>query len=259
MRRSRPSVGSTVGGRLPEGSIRGAVLVTGAGRGIGRAVALALAAARFPLVLISKSEPSLAETHALCAAQVATRSAVIDVREETQVRRLPALLEDLPELHAVVNNAGVGLWSPIEQLGTEAWDEQVDTNLRGPFLVIRETLRYFRRRRKGLYVNVGSDCSLVGRPERAAYNASKHGLVGLTASLRAECGSQGIHASLVFLGKTDTDFRGHRPGQRPGALSAEQAGELIAFVVTQYPRMVIGEISAFPAGDRGLDGPRSLP
>ena len=123
--------------------------------------------------------------------------------------------------------------------------------------MVRATLPYLRRQGYGLYVNVGSDCSLVGMPERAAYNASKFGLVGLTASLRAELGQYGIHACVVFPGKTDTYFRGHRPGDRPGALSAKAVAEVIAFAVALYPTAVVGEVSVFPSSAR-LEGMRSV-
>lgn len=243
--------------RLPGGCSKGTVLITGAGRGIGRAVARTLAAAHYPLALVSKSEEYLRETHALCAADTITHSLVLDVRDEAQVSRLRRLLEECPTLHAVVNNAGVGQWNPIEQMSTASWDNQLQTNLRGPFLIIRETLGYFRRHGAGLYVNVGSDCSLVGMPERAAYNASKFGLVGLTVSLRAEAKADGIHACMVYAGKTDTYFRDHQPGDRPMALAAADVAEVIAFVIQRYPRIVIEEVSIFSPHE-SLTGTRSL-
>lgn len=231
-----------------ETSARGAVLITGAGRGIGRAVAVAVAAAGFPLIITSRRGESLATTRAACERLVDTRSLVVDVRIASQVRMLRTLLDSAGLLHAVVNNAGVGEWHPIESTSDEAWDQQIDTNLRGPFFVMRETLPYLRRQRGGLYVNVGSDCSRVGMPERSAYNASKFGLVGLTQSLRAEAGPDGVHACLVYVGKTDTYFRGHHPGDRPGALAAEDVAEAIAFIIEAYPRFVIEELSVMPRG-----------
>lgn len=243
--------------QLTVDSGRGTVLVTGAGRGIGQATAKVLAVAGYPLLLVSKTAHSLHETHRMCALHVPTQSVILDVRDEGQVARLQQTLGDLPALHAVVNNAGVGQWSAIGQTSLEAWNTQLDTNLRGPFLIIRETLPYFRRQGHGLYVNVGSDSSLVGMPHRAAYNASKFGLVGLTASLRAEVGAEGIHACVIYAGKTDTYFREYSPGDRPGALSAADVATVIAFVIQQYPHLIIGEVSVFPPGD-GLTGTRSF-
>src|SRR5262249_22728658 len=131
---------------------RGAVVVTGAGRGIGRATAERLARCGFSLVLTSKSRIPLEETAALCSRLVPTRNIVADVRDENQVRQLRNALHDLP-VHAVVNNAGVGIWRPIDTMSADEWDEQLDTNLRGAFLVVRETLPHLRRRGRGLYVN----------------------------------------------------------------------------------------------------------
>jgi len=237
---------------------KGAVLITGAGRGIGQATACLLATAGYPLVLVSKTAKFLDATRRLCARAVSTYSLPMDVCDERQFAALRQLLDNqVPFLHAVINNAGVGHWSAIDHMSAESWDVQLDTNLRGPFLVIRETLPYFRRQGYGLYVNVGSDCSLVGMPQRAAYNASNFGLVGLTASLRSEVSANGIHACMIYPGKTDTHFREHQPGDRPGALHPNDVAEVIGFVVRQYPRMVVADISVFPRNG-GLTGPRSF-
>jgi 3-oxoacyl-[acyl-carrier protein] reductase len=234
------------------------VLITGAGRGLGRELAFALAKLKYSLILVSRSKEYLDETHQYCCSLVPTKSVIVDVRDETQVAKLSSILQETPiHLHAVINNAGMGEWAPLEKLSRESWDCQIETNLRGSFLVIRETLPVFRQQQQGLYVNIGSDCSLVGMPERGAYNASKYGLVGLTTSLRAELAGIPIHASLVFLGKTDTFFRNHKPGDRPDSLKPEDVAEAIAFVVDLYPRVVIEEISMLPPGG-ALTGVRSF-
>lgn len=211
----------------------------------------------YPLVLVSRGRQSLKDTQESCAPLVPTRSQVIDVQDENQVLGLSKLLADVPNLHAVVNNAGVGEWSPVEATTSESWDRQLNTNLRGPFLVVRETISHFRRQGRGLYVNVASDCSLVGMRDRGAYNASKFGLVGLTTALRAELAVDNVHLSLVYVGKADTYFRDHRPGDRTGALSADKVADAIAFVIETYPSAVIGDMTVLPTGGQ-VSGPRSF-
>lgn len=233
------------------------VLITGAGQGLGRELAFALAKLGYALILVSRTQKSLEETHQHCESLVPTTSIVMDLRDEQQVTQLGSVLQGISYLHAVVNNAGIGEWSAIESFSTESWNSQIDTNLRGPFLVIRETLPFLKQQKQGLYVNIGSDCSLIGMPKRIAYNASKYGLVGLTTSLRSEVVADGIHASLIFLGKTDTYFRNHKPGDRPGALKAEDVADAIAFIIDLYPRVVIEDITMLPFG-QGLLGTRSL-
>ncbi|WP_461342759.1 SDR family oxidoreductase [Bradyrhizobium liaoningense] len=225
---------------------RGTVLLTGAGRGIGRALSQRLASSGYPLILVSRSERHLEETYRLCANRSAIRTVIMDVREETETRKLRDALQGCENLHAVVNNAGIGEWMPFEEVTTASWNDQINTNLRGPFFIIRETLGRFRQQGRGLYVNIGSDSSLIGMPHRAAYNASKHGLVGLTAALRAELVDTDIHASLVYLGRVDTFFRNRVPGDRPDGMHAAEAAEVIAFVIGAYPQVIIEEISAFP-------------
>jgi NAD(P)-dependent dehydrogenase (short-subunit alcohol dehydrogenase family) len=182
---------------------------------------------------------------------------VADVGDPGQLRPLTSLLERLPPLHAAVNNAGMGIWRPIEEMTTEEWDRQLRTNLTGSFHVVRVTVPLFDRRGRGLYVNIASDCALVGMKERAAYNASKFGLVGLTAAMRAELAERNIATSVVFAGKTDTYFRGRRPGDRPGALDPGEVAATVAFVVERFPRALVSEIAVFPPREH-LDGPRSL-
>jgi NAD(P)-dependent dehydrogenase (short-subunit alcohol dehydrogenase family) len=236
--------------------MRGATLITGAGRGIGRATALMLAERGHPLLLLSKSAEMLAETAAACRVHVPTRERVVDLSRPECVDDLDALIVGT-ELKAVVNNAGVGDWAPIDQLSVTSWDTQINTNLRGPFLVVQRTLDHFKRSGRGLFVNVGSDSSLVGKKERAAYNASKFGLVGLTTCMRAEFSGTDIHTALILAGSTDTHFRGKAPGMRPGSMSASSVARAITFTIEQYPDFGVGELSLFPVGS-GAEGPRSV-
>lgn len=231
-------------------------LITGAGRGIGRATALMLAERGHRLLLLSKSAGPLAETAARCRKHAPAQEVVADVSDPSCVAALERALAET-DVDVVVNNAGVGEWAPLDQLSLESWDTQLNTNLRGPFLVVQRTVERFVKRGRGLYVNVGSDSSLVGKRERAAYNASKFGLVGLTACMRAELTPANIHTALVLAGSTDTHFRGMTPGARPGSLPADAVARTIVFIIDQYPESAVGEVTVAPVGS-GLDGPRSL-
>lgn len=239
------------------GRAGGTVVVTGAGRGIGRALALILARSGYSLLLLSRSAGPLEETRCLCAGLTAVRTLVADVRDPAQMAALTETLATGGPIHAVVNNAGIGEWSPVDELSDESWRRQLDTNLTGAFHVVRATLPALRRQRRGLYVNIGSDSSLVGISGRAAYNASKFGLAGLTMSLRAELAGDGVHAAIVYAGRADTHFRGLQPGDRPGALRPELVAAAAAFVIDQYPDALVGELSVFPPG-AGAAGPRTF-
>jgi NAD(P)-dependent dehydrogenase (short-subunit alcohol dehydrogenase family) len=219
---------------------------------------VALAERGYALALVSRSAETLEETVAAAAGEgTRVETLVADVGDPAQLEPLLPLLERLPSLHAVVNNAGMGIWRPIEEMTDEEWEVQLRTNLTGSFNVVRATVPLFDRRGRGLYVNIASDCALVGMKERAAYNASKFGLVGLTATMRAELAERGIATSVVFAGKTDTYFRGRQPGDRPGALEASEVAETVAFVVDRFPQALVSEIAVFPPGEY-LTGPRSL-
>lgn len=239
------------------GRAKGTVVVTGAGRGIGRALSLILARSGYSLVLLSRSAGPLEETRCLCEDLTPVSAIVADVRDPGPLAALTEALASGGPVHAVVNNAGVGEWSPVHELSEESWRRQLDTNLTGAFHVVRATLPTLRRQRRGLYVNIGSDSSLVGISGRAAYNASKFGLVGLTMSMRAELAGDGVHASIIYAGKADTHFRGLQPGDRPGALRPELVAAAAAFIIDQYPDALVGELSVFPPGP-GAAGPRTL-
>lgn len=181
---------------MPISSSRLAV-VTGAGRGIGRRIAEKLAFDQWIVALVDQVNP--AETLQSILDEggkaVAFRCDVSDERDVAQLAT--AVGKQLGDVDALVNNAGISLISPAEDTTAQQWRRVLEVNLTGPFLICRAFAKPMLRRRRGNIVNVASICGLRAVPDRIAYNASKHGLIGLTDTLAVEWGGRGVRANAV--------------------------------------------------------------
>lgn len=209
------------------------VLVTGASRGIGAAVAVRLAKSGHDLVLWARSADGLDRSRAAAeAAGVQVRTAVVDVSDPAQVERAAETLDGFGGLGGVVLNAGAGRWSPFDALTLEAWNATLGTNLHGAFHVLRAALPLLTARRDGLVVGMLSDSVLHPHRDRAAYTASKAGMSALLEVIRREVRSRNVRVSAVLPSRVDTHFAGNHPvaapGCREGALGADDVAEVVA-------------------------------
>jgi NAD(P)-dependent dehydrogenase (short-subunit alcohol dehydrogenase family) len=187
-------------------------VVTGGGSGLGREMALALAAAGFDVTVTGRTLAKLAETAvtgqqvaAVGAAGVGTvRAAVLDVTDGSAVREFFSSLE---RIDLLVNNAGTGMpAAPIEDVSEEDWRAVVDTNLTGSFLCAQAAYALMLRQDPsgGRIINNGSISAHVPRPQAIAYTASKHAISGLTKSLELEGRPHGITATQIDIGNAAT-------------------------------------------------------
>jgi NAD(P)-dependent dehydrogenase (short-subunit alcohol dehydrogenase family) len=183
-------------------------VVTGAARGIGRRVALTLAERGYAVAAndLEAPEETLEELERAGADTLSLPGDVSD--EETVLEMVRATMDSFGRMDVLVNNAGVSLISPAEETALSDWQRVLDVNLTGPFLMCREFGKEMLRQGSGSIVNVSSVAGLLGVADRAAYNASKHGLIGLTRTLAAEWGGRGVRVNAVCPGwvKTEMDF-----------------------------------------------------
>lgn len=183
-------------------------IVTGGGRGIGRAVAEALAGRGASLVLLGRSEEPLAETAESLSSRsdVPVRYRTLDVTDADGVDRVFAefVADTAPDI--LVNNAGGTGSAPFTRLTHEAWDETLTLNLSSVFACTRAVLPAMLDAGYGRIVNVASTAGLTGYRYVAAYCAAKHGVVGLTRALAREVAEKGITVNAVCPGFTDTDM-----------------------------------------------------
>lgn len=182
-------------------------LVTGAARGIGRQVSLALAERGYAVATNDLGEPN--ETLAdLRRAGAEAVSVTGDVSDEAAVQKMvEKVMESFGRIDVLVNNAGLMAIAPAEETMLDDWRRMLEVNLTGPFLMSREFGKVMLEQGFGSIVNVSSVAGLLGVSDRAAYNASKHGLIGLTRTLAAEWGGRGIRVNAVCPGwvKTERD------------------------------------------------------
>ena len=182
-------------------------VVTGAAQGLGLAVATLLAQ-RNHRVLLLDLQPLDAQVQRLRAGGAEAHGFSGDVSSEPFIGEVAACIgRDFGAADALVNNAGISLIVPAEHTSADQWQRVMNVNLLGPFLLCKHLGAQMLAKRRGSIVNVASVAGLAGVSHRSAYNASKHGLVGLTKTLAAEWGGRGVRVNAVCPGwiKTEMD------------------------------------------------------
>ncbi len=183
-------------------------LVTGASQGIGRAIALELAAAGATVVVAARNEAKLAEVKAAIeGAGGKAESFALDVSSEDSIKTTAKeIVAKLGAVHILVNNAGVTRDGLVLRMKSADWDEVLNTNLKGAFLLTQALLQPMMKARWGRVVNITSVVGELGQAGQANYAASKAGLIGLTKSLAREFASRGITVNAVAPGFIETDM-----------------------------------------------------
>ncbi len=184
-------------------------LVTGAGRGIGKAIALELAAkGAFVIVNYNGSkeaaEQTVAEIKAAGGDAIAYQCSVSDY--EACGAMITALIKEYAHIDILVNNAGITKDGLLMKMSEEDFDAVINTNLKGCFNTIRHMSRYFLKQRAGKIINISSVSGILGNAGQANYSASKAGVIGLTKAVARELASRGINVNAVAPGFVETDM-----------------------------------------------------
>ena len=184
-------------------------LVTGAGRGIGKAIALELAAkGAFVIVNYNGSkeaaEQTVAEIKAAGGDAIAYQCSVSDY--EACGAMITALIKEYAHIDILVNNAGITRDGLLMKMSEEDFDAVINTNLKGCFNTIRHMSRYFLKQRAGKIINISSVSGILGNAGQANYSASKAGVIGFTKAVARELASRGINVNAVAPGFVETDM-----------------------------------------------------
>jgi NAD(P)-dependent dehydrogenase (short-subunit alcohol dehydrogenase family) len=186
------------------------VMITGSSRGIGYATAAEFLKAGDRLVLSCRHEDHVEEAKkslAALAAHDGILDLVGDVRKEADVERMVArCLQQYGRIDVLVNNAGTGVVKPIEEMQEWEWDLILDTNLKGPFLFMRQVIPIMKKQGKGVIVNIASRLGVVGVANLSAYCASKFGLIGLTQAAASETAGKGVKIYAVLPAGVNTQL-----------------------------------------------------
>jgi 3-oxoacyl-[acyl-carrier protein] reductase len=224
-------------------------VVTGAGRGIGAAIARKLSSLGATAVLCGRSRDALeSSAHAITQAGGKAEVVPCDVTSLKSVEAAAMLVDtSFGRLDILVNNAGVGgFGGPLHQLPPDAWEQILNTNLRGAFFTTRAFAPMMIRARSGHIINISSLAGKNALPNGAAYAASKWGLNGLSYSLAEELRSYNIRVAIICPGSTNTDLSPHAGKDQSKMLQPEDVAHAVAMLVTQAPQSFVSEILMRP-------------
>lgn len=229
-------------------SLKGkSVLVTGASRGIGRALALLLARDAARLALCGRDQAALSKVAGEAVELGASRvhSVAFDLAQESAILKfMDEARASVGPVDILINNAGFNpRKAPLSDVSTAELDSILAINLRAPFILAREALRDMIPRKSGHIVNVLSTVCHFANESMGAYTAAKHGLEGLTGVLLKEARPHGVRVSAIYPGGTDTTFRAN---QRPDYLKPESVAEAIRAVLTMPEDLAVHSFTFRP-------------
>jgi len=227
-------------------------VVTGGTRGIGFAIAHALAAAGASVAICGRSQSALEDAvkrlNSTPGSKVIGRNA--DVRSSTEVAALFALADhELGGLDVVVNNAGIGIFRSVADLTEEEWQKTLETNLSGVFHCCREAVARMRKRGGGYILNVGSLAGVNAFAGGAAYNASKFGLNGFSEALMLDHRYDNIRVTQIMPGSVDTEFSS-RSGQSDWKIAPEDIAEIVLMLLRMPERTLVSRVDVRPSKPR---------
>jgi 3-oxoacyl-[acyl-carrier protein] reductase len=236
-------------------------IVTGAGRGIGHAIAVRLAREGARVASVSRTEANALRTADEINAlrPDAAKAYSVDVSDHAAVQAIGAkIIDDFEQVDILVNNAGVTRDGLSMRMSVDDWDTVLNTNLRGAFNFVQAVQRTMLKQRRGRIINISSVIGLIGNAGQANYAASKAGLIGFTKSLAREVASRGITVNAVAPGLIETDMTSVLSEEiRKNILSRiplnalgqpDDIANAVAFLASAEAKYITGQVLAVDGG-----------
>ncbi|MHC4368289.1 MAG: SDR family oxidoreductase [Planctomycetota bacterium] len=221
-------------------------MVTGASRGIGRAISIALGQEAATVVLAARSVEKLRETaDKVTEAGGGAHIVVTELTDEESIKGLvKETASEFGRLDILVNNAGITHSASLEETATEDWERCMWVNARAPFILCREALGLLRKSPAGYIINIASVVGVKGYPLQSAYTSSKHALRGMTISLSEELRDSNVRVHLLCPGGVDTDMVSNvRPDiKKEDLIGPNEIAELVLYLVTKKGNGVLDEL-----------------
>lgn len=235
-------------------------VVTGAGRGIGRAIALKYAHAGAHVVCVSRTQEN-SEKVAKEIAALGRKSwaLAVDVSDSKAVKAaVEKIIADCGRIDILVNNAGVTRDGLLMRMSDEDWDAVLNTNLKGAFHFTRESFRFFAKQRAGRIINISSVIGLIGNPGQCNYAASKAGLIGFTQSVARELATRGVTVNAIAPGFIETDMTSDLNDELKAHIlkaipmgkfgAADDIAEAALFLASPAARYITGQVLTVDGG-----------
>jgi 3-oxoacyl-[acyl-carrier protein] reductase len=226
-------------------------VVTGSSKGIGFAIAEALARCNANVTVSARGQEGVDEAVRQLDGSGTGRviGVAADVRRHDEVKRLIGrTAEEFGGIDILINNAGVGRFAPLGELSVDDWHQVIETNLNGVFYCCHEALPHMRGRENGWIINIGS---LAGKNPFAggsAYNASKFGLVGFSEAMMLDIRHQGVRVNYIMPGSVATYFNDHTPSEADAwKIQPEDIAELVLDLLAMNPRTLPSRIEVRPS------------
>lgn len=224
-------------------------IVTGGSEGIGRSVAEALAGKGASVVLTSRSDERARQAAEEIGAATggAVKGLGCDVRDPAACERMVAeTVEAFGGLHILVNNAGLGVFKPIQEMSIDEYRVQIDTNLNGVFYCTKAAIPHLKAADDAWVINIGSLASRNSFGSGVGYNASKFGLLGMTEAMMLDLRYDGIRTSIIMPGSVNTGFNDHEP-TREWAIQPEDVGETVLQLLSYPGHTLVSRVEMRPS------------
>lgn len=225
-------------------------IVTGASRGIGKEIAIRLGNEGMNIVLAARSLTDLEKVQQeLNKLNIKSLAVATDISKEEEVTHLfDKAVSTFGQVDVAINNAGMGVFKPVEELSVTEWDKMMEVNVRGTFLLTKAVIPHMKQRKSGTIINVASDVSKRTFPNGSAYCASKYAQHAFADAVRKEVLPAGLKVSSIYPGLVDTYFGETEQGtdEKQEWLKPKDIANAVAYILQAPDYVVIDEITIHP-------------